>query len=216
MFRLDCQCLSDDGLCSYNSSLHQLSLVITKLYSSRHCSLMAPVGFLVNQCLCGRCCWTIVEPDINNNKPSAWMFSPFRHCWAIIISQKRNFRPRLALWIRGCKHFSCLSLLSATKTLKPMLHIKHVMNIMRREANFWSASCQRSDWNCEYSVVTLMCVYSLLLSFDPESRKLCLYPFDLHVKCWFRKNENVKNADRSSKALQEFQLFSIVVFFFFF
>lgn len=173
---------------------------------------MPPVGFLVNQCLCGRCCWTIVEPDINNNKPSAWMFSPFRHCLAIIISQKRNFRPRLALWIRGCKHFSCLSLLSATKTLKPILHIKHVMNIMRREANFWSASCQQWDWNCEYSVVTLMCVYSLLLSSDPESRKWCLYPFDLHVKCWFRKNENVKNADRSSKAFRSFSFLALLFF----
>lgn len=50
--------------------------------------LSPPVGFSANQCLCSRCCWTIVQPDINNNKPFAWVFSPFRHGWAIIIIQK--------------------------------------------------------------------------------------------------------------------------------
>lgn len=84
--------------------------------------LLPPVGLTLKQCLGSRCFRTIVQPDINNNKPLAWMFSPFGNSGAIIISQSHSFWACLApgtTTSRAVNIIFCNSLMWATQTLNP-------------------------------------------------------------------------------------------------
>ena len=129
--------------------------------------LLPPVGFSVKQqCLCSRCCWLAVQPDINNNKPLAWMFSLFGHTGAISISQKHCFWACLAPGVTTCGAVNII-----TVYLSCRLHSHYTpSDAFHRFWMSWDEGLvgkarrwQQSDWGCVYTVVPLMCLNSVTL-----------------------------------------------------
>lgn len=168
------------------------------LQSLQPVCLSPPVGFSVNQCLWSRCCWTIVQPDINNNKPLARVFSPFRHSQAIIISQKHCIWACLAPGITACKHFSCLCHVRY-KDLKPQ--VTHFTYFEHREKRgsfvklVMSTVKLKLRVHCGYSDVPEL--KDTLYPLDPQKRKrcvsFCLIPSTGRSKVQFRNTGSGKD-----------------------